>query len=277
MKTAVHPCLPFEIYFDPIPHTYTDSECRPYISGTSFVKRFFPAFDAKSNAERVACRDGLDADQIQLEWKAKGEAAADFGTLVHSRAEHRILGQDDLCRAATNDREASAFGMVDSAIEMLESQYEWIAVEQIVFDPLHLIAGQIDALAKNRLTGAISVMDWKTCVQIDDVDYRRRALLPIEHINDSKIQKYRLQLSLYAWIMLETGYFPPDTHVELSVIHLPPMGAEPQWIPLDYAATEVNAMANAWWALRDGSGMQNAVKTAAAGVVGAPKNGNVPF
>ena len=245
--TATHPALPtWTLTFDPATHRYLDQESREYVSATRFVHRFFEPFDAPAAAARVASRTpGADPQMLLVEWAAKRDASADYGHHVHAYAEALINGTPQ--PAPATEQEAAAFAVVASAVSALRDAYDLYSAEQIVFCPLYRIAGTMDLVGRNKATGALVVLDWKTCGKpITDDAYGRVALPPIAHVPDSKQAKYALQLSLYAWLLTDSGYFSADTAVELALIHVAPGADAPLWIPLPYLADEVAAMAAAW-------------------------------
>jgi len=252
MKTvnATHPALPWEISFDPATHRYLDQESRDYVSGTRFVSRFFEPFDAPAAAARVAARTpGTDPQLLLTAWAEKRDASVDYGHHVHAYAEALVNDTPQLQPTPATEQEAAAFAVVVSAVTALRDAYEIYAAEQIVFCPLSRIAGTMDVVGRNRETGALAVLDWKTCGKpITDDAYGRTALPPIAHVRDSKQARYALQLSLYAHLMLDSGYFPADTAVELALIHVVPGADAPLWIPLPYLADETAAMVQAWTA-----------------------------
>lgn len=242
-KTVPHPTLPFTITFDSTRHTYRDDHAQIYTSGTAFVKSYFPPFDSASTAARVSARTGKPVHELLAEWSSKAQASSEFGTYVHAYAEALVLG---LPRPAPrNDAERRAFAMVDSALSMLKQHYDILGAEQIIFDPLYLIAGQIDLPCRNKETGAITIIDWKTCEDITSDAYGQTGLAPIAHIPNSKVAHYELQTSLYGFILVDPGYsgYPSAGEpLELACIHLPHTGTEPVWRPMVYRRDEVAAM-----------------------------------
>lgn len=239
-KRASHPKLEgWDITFDSDDHSYRDSTGQVYVSGTSFIKKFFPAFDAQANAARVAARENRLEMEVIAEWNAKRDASAKYGTRVHEYAEAKILGTPT--GLPSSPKEIVARRAVDAALHMLRDHYEILGAEAIVFDPLHKIAGTIDLPARNKQTGALAVLDWKTSEEISDKSYAM-ALPPIQYIPDSKRVRYGLQLSLYGFIQVDTGYVAPRTPVETALIHIQPDNPDPVWIPLPYAPALIQAL-----------------------------------
>jgi hypothetical protein len=240
-KTERHPTLEHIISFDPVPHTYTDNFGTRYESVTSLVKRFFPPFDEQAAAARIAAKTNRLEMDILREWHTKRDDASGYGTRVHEYAEAQILARSQSSDVVSppvpeNERERRAFGIVDKAIDGLAKKYEFYVPEQIVFDPLYQLAGMIDLPARNLKTGALAILDWKTCESITSDSYGKTALPPIEHVPDSKLAKYQMQLSVYAWLLTSpySAYSSRGYGVELALIHIPQIGFDPVWRPVHY-------------------------------------------
>lgn len=243
MKTIHHPILPWSITFDPATHTYRDHESRTYESVTAFISHHFEPFnESKALAEACHATGRIELD-IAAEWREKGRLASACGTTVHIYAESLINGTTP--PAPATDQERRAFGIVDRALTALSASYEIISAEQIIFDPLYMLAGTIDVATRNRETGALAILDWKTNESITSDSYGKRALSPISNVPDSKVSHYALQLSTYAWLLTAKGWssYPTEGEpVELAIIHIPHVGNDPVWRPLPYMAEEVEAM-----------------------------------
>jgi len=250
IKTTRHPTLPVTITYDPAPHTYTDDAGVVYESVTTRVKRQFPPFDAQATADRIAAREKRLALDVLAEWRAKADSTAARGTLIHAYAESVVLGTpapDIPANFTPQARQDArhAFSIVDRALVMLQDAYDLLSPEQIVFDPLFRLAGTIDLPARNRTTGALAILDWKTCESITDDAYVQRALTPLSHIPASKLAHYTLQLSLYAWMLTDpdfSAYPSAGEPVELALIHIPHIGDAPIWRPVPYWGQEIRAI-----------------------------------
>lgn len=249
-KLTKHPVLPVTLTYDPEPHTYTDDAGTAYESVTTLVKRAFPPFDAHTAADRIAARENRLAFDVLAEWNAKRDMSATVGTFIHAHAESLVLGTPapdipDNFTQQMRQRALQGVKMVDRALSMLRPGYELLGAEQIVFDPLFEVAGTIDLPARNRKTGALAILDWKTCESITDDAYGQTALPPIAHIRASKLAHYTLQLSIYAWILTDqiySAYPSAGEPVELALIHLPHDAPDPVWMPVPYWPREVGAL-----------------------------------
>ena len=243
MKTVKHPELPVTLTFDPTAHTYTDDKGVNYTPATSFVKRYFEPFDEATAAARIAKREGRLEMDVLKEWHDKRDASASYGTTVHAYAEAVIMGWPPPTPSDADQRRA--FKIVDKALVMLAEHYEFLGAEQIIFDPLFEVAGTIDLPARNRKTGALAPLDWKTCESITDDNYGMMARAPIQHVRDSKVSHYALQLSLYGWLLTDPDYsaYPSAGEpVETALIHIPHIGDDPVWRPVPYMAKEIKTL-----------------------------------
>jgi len=180
---------------------------------------------------------------VLTEWNQKRVASSEFGTNVHAYAEALVLGTERPLPA--NEREERSFRIVDRAVEQLAASYDLLAAEHIIFDPLYRVAGMIDLVGRNRETSALAILDWKTCEEITAVSYSK-LLPPVAHLNDNKIERYSLQLSIYAMLLADSEYsaYPSaGQDIELALIHIPPyIGADPVWMPLPFRRDECAAI-----------------------------------
>jgi hypothetical protein len=238
-----HPALSIALDFDRARYRWFDSEGDgPYEFATRLIARHFPPFDQDAVARRVAARTGQTVAEVLAGWKA----SADYGDEIHAYAEARVQGEapppGDLVLATPAD-----CAVVDATLAMLADGYELWGAEQIVFDPLWRVAARVDLVGRNRATGALAILDWKTNETLDERAYGH-ALPPIESWPDSKVAKYALELSIPAALMLGSGYVAKDVPVELACIHIPRGCREPRWVPLEYAAEAVQALVEHAWA-----------------------------
>jgi hypothetical protein len=196
-------------------------------------------------ASRVAKRTGRMEMDIMAEWKEQGRLAGENGTLTHTYAESIVSGNIDKMTPPETDKQRRAFDLIDRALVMLSKQYEFLGTEQIIFDPLFLVAGMIDLPARNKTTGALAILDWKTNKDITSDSYGQVCLPPIQHLPASKVTKYELQLSLYGWVLTDADYsaYPScGEPVECACIHIPHVGTEPVWRPMKYRGKEITQM-----------------------------------
>ena len=223
-------------------HTYRllRSPETEFQSCTQFVGQFFEPFVGKTVAQKLIANIPRYRDRSIESLLAEWKQAADQGTFVHAEIEKAILTGE-----ASGDRRATA------ALHWLQhalpaEEYEYF-VERIVFSESIGIAGTIDLLARHRVNGEWTLVDWKTNKRINDRAYNGKCgvLGPATKFEDCHTVKYGLQLSLYRHI-LETQYaIEPSKQM---IVHLsydkkesaPQATARP--IPLDYKKPQLLEM-----------------------------------
>jgi len=245
-KTAHHPDGKHIIHFRDARHTYTDNQQARYLSGTGFVGRFFPKFDAE--AVSIKCSQGKNPkyagrspEEIRAEWTAEARRGSSEGDNVHAYAEARISGwAADQIPAPISDRCAALFIQVDRAVAELLSRFVFIGAEVVIFSPELGLAGMIDLLMFNPKNKACLVLDWKTNKEISRENHYQSGLPPIDHLQSTDISKYTLQLSAYQYLLDRERYFPTVSGYRRALIHLTPDSFH--IIPLDYYDYEIQQM-----------------------------------
>ena len=249
MKSATHPVHPCTVTFDPTAYRYRDDRGVEYLFATRLVELFFEPFDKLATAERIADRTGRTALEVIAEWDAKGKAASRFGNHVHAYAAAVVQGEARPQPAT--EAEALAFRVVDRALEQIAQRYDILAAEQLIFHPLAEIAALVDLVLRDRESGALCVVDWKTNEEISRENYGKFGCPPLMHVPDSKFARYGLQVSVEGWILRAGEWIAPDEPIECALIHVAPHATLPQWLDVPFAEAEATAMVQAWWSKGD--------------------------
>lgn len=207
-------------------HTYTDNTGRKYISGTTFVGKAFPKFDAIAVSRICADGDnpkyaGRTPEEIRAEWKKEGELASMEGTNVHEYAEGIVSGWPTwkLPKPATK-RCFDLLPHVHKIASWLKKKYEFLEAEKIIFSPDLGIAGMVDLIMLDHTTGEILILDWKTNKEITIENNFQSAFPPLDHLQDTHKNKYSLQLSLYQYIIEKENYYPGANGYRRALIHV---------------------------------------------------------
>lgn len=193
-------------------HTYFFGR-QKLTSVTTWVGQFFDKFDAKAIAKRLSYSPkyralGMGMRAIMKEWKE----LAEHGTKIHDQIENSFNTGCDI------DRQASA--AVTWVIHELD--YDYRQPEVKVYDDELGLAGMIDLLVTHE-DHTVTLVDWKTNKQLRDVGYNnKKAKDPIVHLQDCNIDKYKLQLSTYSYILKRKGIEVR----ECIIVHIPLESAE---------------------------------------------------
>jgi hypothetical protein len=178
-------------------------------SVTTFIGQFFPKFDGKALARKLSKfphyrNKGMGMRKIMAEWKA----TAEHGTEVHNAIECFINTADDLYAMELFCKDERSIAKYGKWLEWWYSQNVTegsdMFAEEIIYDEELGLAGTIDF---NFVTkeGKTYLMDWKTNTNFTKNYDKSNAFEPIEHLPNTKLSKYQLQLSLYAYMLERKG------------------------------------------------------------------------
>lgn len=78
------------LYFDEGPHKYTDTLNNEYISVTTFIHKYAPAFDKKYWLHKKSVELGISEKQLERQWQAITDEACTRGTATHNGIEDAI-------------------------------------------------------------------------------------------------------------------------------------------------------------------------------------------
>lgn len=243
IKTAEHPNGKHIIKFRESNHSYIDNFWVRYTSGTSLLKKYFPEFDIIAVSRKCSTGDnpkyaGRSPVDIRNEWLAEGERGRTEGDNVHIYAEGLMgMWPTHKLPKPISERCESIFIQVDKISKYLLFNFKVIGAEVIVFSPTLRLAGMIDLLLLDTATNEIVVADWKQNKEISDFNEHQNALQPIDHLQDTDISKYSLQLTLYQYILELENYYPNISGYRRAIIHLTPDYAKP--IKLEYYEYEI--------------------------------------
>lgn len=232
-STAINP-HGIPIVFTEEDHSYVTQI--NYTSVTTLVGMFFPKFDAEKIAPLSAHKHGKTTEEILAEWKKAGDDACVLGTKIHETCEDILLG-NPLRNSPSNEHEERLFNVAKTAASKILDDFEILGVEKLIFNELLGIAGTIDLLAKSKKSGKVYIFDWKTNKRIlKESDFGKKGLGPLTHLDDCNYNHYALQLSIYQYILLKTGYVSTDTSFGRALLHLTEY--EPRSIMIPYFETE---------------------------------------
>lgn len=161
-----------------------------YTPVSNVIKRFVPDFDADFVAGKVANRDGREKKEVLDEWDLKKNIACDFGNAIHQSAELWI-------KYGVKPKNY----LIEKLIDDFPLDRNHCHSEEMVFDDDLLIAGTIDIPyerfnASNSSTEKIiDLYDIKTNRNLEK--NHGRLLEPFNDLPNSKLSKYRLQLTIY--------------------------------------------------------------------------------
>ena len=228
-----------KIKFNEKNHTYSING-KYLTSVTTAINTIFPPFDAKGIARKIAKgfkyrtrQKELQGEKVDDETKAKGtmrfwlakwKESAHHGTRVHKAVEEFInIGDpamilDKYCPKELDKVKFGAFLSWYQANPILAGAT--LLPEMIVYSGKQGYAGMLDLVVMQE-DGTMHIFDWKTNEKLISP---QPCMLekPFEHLDDSKMCRYSLQLSFYKYLMELSGKKVGN----LILVHLTPEGVK---------------------------------------------------
>ena len=177
------------------------------ISVTRFIEEFTNEFDSQAVAEKVAIRDNKSIEEVLDEWEYKNKFSVHKGSTCHEFIQSRWSGEVWQEDHFDNSKE------YEEAIEIIQWQanefridykdkLELVANEYIIGSYDFDIASAIDSIFINKLTGGLVLVDYKTNTDIyKNERYAKDMKVPLQHLKDTTINHYFIQLSIYKYIV----------------------------------------------------------------------------
>lgn len=243
MKQASHPQhRDRTITFEPRYHSYIDNQGQRYLSGTQLLKKFTPKFDAVGVSEKCAKGKnpkyaGRSPEDIRQEWKSEGDRGRMEGDNLHAYVEARLFNLP--LPKPISERCEKLFIQGDDAIRKLKARFLFIEAEMMIFSPKLGIASQIDLVMLDQDKQEIIILDWKQNREIKTTNTHQTLLTPINHLPQTDINQYSLQLSLYQFLLEREKYFDVKGY-RRALIHITPDSNKA--IPLDNYRYEIMEM-----------------------------------
>lgn len=218
------------ITFTESDHKYTsivDGKEINYISGTTFISKFFPPFDPTGCITRACARKrGLTVEALKQQWREKADKSCVFGTKIHESVEDTLHGNPLRNKPLDTKEELTMKNAVNLGHKVLE-RFDILGIEKIIFDERLKIAGTMDLFVKSKQNGRYWIFDHKTNASIDKENkYNKFGLHPIEHVPDTNFYHYQMQLQLYEYLLKEVGYIPKDADVGKCLFHITEKGVK---------------------------------------------------
>jgi len=187
-------------------HTYWLGK-RQLTNATSLIGKYFKEFDAKGVARMLAKFPANKAKKHGVRyWLDEWKKAREEGTLSHEELEIYVSNAKHgrVLYPVFQPRSRAA---IDWYNEWIVNKIDYEPQpELLVYDEELGVAGQIDLPLIHR-DGKVIIADYKFTKKIDTKGYKgQKGIHPLtEHLDDCKLIKYGLQLSMYAYLLERQG------------------------------------------------------------------------
>jgi hypothetical protein len=179
------------ITFDEQSHTYyVDGKPREGVS--HFIERHKVPFPKEMIAEKTAQRDGTTAEEVLKDWDLQGKMARELGSACHTAIEYWV--------ATGKEPKNDFLKMVARKYASIHDRTK-VKREVVVYNDT--LAGTIDEL---EIIGEKRCILRDTKTNGDLYKKGKKMLPPYEHLTDSPIDTYTLQLNLYRELLEYHGW-----------------------------------------------------------------------
>lgn len=210
---------------------------------TTFIEQYANEFDAEMIAKRIATKNNRSVEEILKNWEYKRDFSCEKGTNGHCKAQS--LWNNEIYRPLHFDG-SEAFKKVNEAIYKqaidfyndYKDKLEHLADEYVIGDVQCNLASCIDHIFISRLTRGLILVDYKTNSEMyKNEKYAKPMKAPLQHLKDTKINHYALQLSIYKYLV--------ETHTDLKfedmfIVWFSELNENYKIIRVPYLKNEVN-------------------------------------
>ena len=223
-------------------HYYEYKGERVGISVTRFIEEYANKFDSYGVAEKVANRDGKTIQQVLDEWQLTNDLACEKGHLGHCYAQNKWNGE------TYKEHIKDGLEAIKTPLELIKKQaddfyndfndrLEHLIDELPIGSPESDIASCVDDLFINKYTGGLVLVDYKTNSDIYKGDkFAKQMKFPLQHLKDTKLNHYAIQLSIYRYIIEKYSGLKVD---EMFIVYFSENNDDYQIIDVPYLEDEV--------------------------------------
>lgn len=193
--------------FFPEDHHYEYKGERIGISVTKLIEEYSQEFDKEFVARRVANKKGVSVKEVLDEWEYKNEFSKAKGTTCHEFAQslwnnqpikvnHFDMSDEWYFSISTIQKQARKFH------DDYKDKLQHLAYEFIIGSKEYDVASAVDHLFVDKETHGLVLVDYKTNSDIfKNAKYAGLMKSPLQHLKDTTINHYFLQLSIYKWLI----------------------------------------------------------------------------
>jgi hypothetical protein len=184
-----------DIVFEEKAHTYHLGD-RELYSVTRLLSLFKEKFDPDGFiAYRCAKKEGVTKEEIKARWEKTKDDACVYGTKIHGQVEHFLK------TGKVEDKEDKDIVEQFTKIKFRGKVYSEIGLHSTRYG----LAGTSDIISLEKNTAIIS--DIKTNKRFDIKNkYSKKYLYPINHVPETHLHGYSLQILIYGEMVKEHGF-----------------------------------------------------------------------
>lgn len=192
------------IIFEPIAHTYTNEKGEKLLSATTLLGLYKEEFDKTGIiAYKCAQNEGITKAEIQQRWKDKKDKACDYGTKIHGEFEYFLK------TGKIKESEDKDIIKELSKIKFTGKIYSELGLHSKIYS----ISGTCD-IGEKIGEKLVKIHDLKTNGEFTiKSKYYKKYLYPINHVPESHLHGYSMQILIYGEMVKEHGYDFEPGHI----------------------------------------------------------------
>lgn len=206
--------------FEEDTHTYWCNGKKVGIGVTSLIGLYANKFDEQGVAEMVAQKQNKEVSEIIKEWHYKRDFSCEKGTTCHEWIQSLFSGNEWQLRPFDNSVEY--LEVVDKIKQHsinyyndYKDRYIHIQDEQLIGVEWADLSSAIDNLFYDKIDKGVVIVDYKTNSYMDGYFdspskkvYKKYMMIPFEDTLDNSYEHYKIQLSIYRYILEELYHIP---------------------------------------------------------------------
>ena len=203
-------------------HTYKINDVVTPLSVTRFLNIFSPYFDTKQRAQKTALKQNIDVQTVLREWDYEKEVACFKGTILHNYIDNFLnkkilpLNKEEIDlffkqkQKELNIKDDFILKIAKLIIQFksfynnfYKNRFIHFKSEYVVGDVDDtMICGTIDNLSVCKESNTLYILDYKTNKKFTTINnYNTYLNYPVNALQDTKLNIYSLQLSMYGYIL----------------------------------------------------------------------------
>ena len=190
------------IIFNLEKHSYATADGKSYLSVSELISQYTPRFKSEEVATKVAKREGVSTAEMLARWDIRRDFSTAKGSEFHLYVEKYLKEGRKINIITPIFEEIAEFHRFWD--KKYQQKFDIVEAEFIVADDDLLVAGTIDLLVKNKQDDKYYIFDWKTNQSIKLENHYSTLHEPVEHLENSVFNKYRLQTSIYKALLERT-------------------------------------------------------------------------
>ena len=206
--------------FEEDTHTYYCNGKKVGIGVTTLIGLYANKFDEQSVAEMLAQKQNKEVSKILEEWHYKRDFSCEKGTTIHEFTQSLFSGNEWHLRPFDNSEEylevvEKIKHHSNNYYNDYKDRYIHIKDELLIGVEWANLCSAIDHLFYDKVDKGVVIVDYKTNSYMDGYYdnpdkkvYKKYMMIPFQDTFDNSYEHYKIQLSIYKYILQELYGIP---------------------------------------------------------------------